>query len=171
MDVIQATDEVLCKVFSITFRGKARQWFDDLPRGSIASFRDLATSFLSRFFQLKKFTTTAADLMNIHQGKDESLSDFFTRFNEESLQVEHRTDQLVIAAFMNGLNSGSFYTKLVEEAPTTVSRLMALVETFAKADEAKIAKSEMVTARLVKVMTKIKERWVTPRGSLAYLIG
>lgn len=62
------------------------------------------------------------------------MGDFFTR--EESLRVEHRTDQLVIAAFMNGLNSGPFYTKLVEEAPTTISRLMAFVETSAKADEA-----------------------------------
>lgn len=73
--------------------------------------------------------------MNIHRGKDESLSDFFTRFNEESLQVKNRTDQLVIAAFMNGLNSRPFYTNFVQEAPTTMSRLMALVETFAKAEE------------------------------------
>lgn len=108
MEVPKATDEILCKAFAITFWGKARQWFDDLPRGSIRSFRDLAASFLSRFFQLKKFTKSSADLMNIRQGKDESLGDFFTRFNEESLLVEKRTDQLVIISLMNGMNPGQY---------------------------------------------------------------
>lgn len=59
------------------------------------------------------------------------MSNFFTRFNEESLQVEDRTDQLVIAAFMNGLVPGDHYDKLVLEAPTTVSRLHTLVENLA----------------------------------------
>lgn len=40
---------------------------------------------------------------------------------------------------MNGLNPGQFYSKLVQEAPTTMSRLMALVENFAKGEGPKDA--------------------------------
>lgn len=85
MEVPKASDEILCMAFAITFQGKARQWFDDLPRGSIRSFRELTTSFLQRFFQLKAMKKTVPDLMNIRQDKDESLSKYFARFNDESL--------------------------------------------------------------------------------------
>ena len=51
--------------------------------------------------------------MNINQGKDESLNKYLHRFNEESLQLDRRTDQLIIAAFLNGMNLGHYYTKLV----------------------------------------------------------
>lgn len=68
MDSPQVTDEIRCKAFARTFSGKARQWYDDLPRGSITCLRDLVESFLSHFFQLKKLKKTYADLMNIRQG-------------------------------------------------------------------------------------------------------
>ena len=101
-----APEEIMCKAFPLYLEGKARGWFQKLPSGSIGSFEELVQQFYSRFFQRKKFTKTVADLMNIRQGRDESLQAYVDRFNDESLQVESRSDQVVISAFMNGLNPG-----------------------------------------------------------------
>lgn len=80
--------------------------------------------------------------MNILQGKDEFLGNFFTHFNKECLLVENHTDQLVIDAFINGLNPGQFYSKLGQWAPTRMSHLIVLVKNFAKAEEANCKKQD-----------------------------
>lgn len=66
-------EPTMCNAFPLFLDGKARGWFQSLPAGSINSFEDLTRQFLGRFFQRKKHTKTVTDLMNIRQGKDETL--------------------------------------------------------------------------------------------------
>lgn len=112
------------------------------PTGSINSFEDLTRQFLGRFFQRKKHTKTVTDLMNIRQGKDETLQAYVDRFNDESLQVEHRSDELVISAFINGLHPGVLYRKLAQSTPTTIADLLRRVEHFQKGEDAMRRKRE-----------------------------
>lgn len=49
--------------------------------------------------------------------------------------MEDRTDQVVVAAFMNGLLPGTIYEKFIEAGPTTVSKLILLVKTLALTEE------------------------------------
>ena len=65
--------------------------------------------------------------MNVRQGNDELLADYLTRFNKKSLQVKGGTDQLIIAAFLNGMNLEKYYINLMKDPPTTISQLMAVV--------------------------------------------
>lgn len=95
----------MSNAFPLFVERKARGWFQNLQSGSIHSFQELSKQFLSRFFQRKKLTKMVADLMNIHRGKDETLQAYVDRFNDES--------QVVISAFMNGLNPGKLYTHKV----------------------------------------------------------
>lgn len=137
-----APEETMCNAFPMYLEGKARGWFWDLPRGSIRSFEDLAEQFLLRFYQRKRLTKTIADLMNIRQGRDETLKAFVDRFNDESMQVEGRTDQLVISAFMNGIQPGILYTRLAQETPQNIKELHERVEIFCKGEEANRRKRE-----------------------------
>lgn len=67
---------------------------------------------------------------------------YVDRFNDESLQVESRSDQVVISAFMNGLNPGKLYTKLAQNTPKTIGELLQYVEHFQKGEDANRKKRE-----------------------------
>lgn len=40
----------MCKVFPELLSGAANGWFNELPRQSISSFKDLAVAFFNRFY-------------------------------------------------------------------------------------------------------------------------
>ncbi|KAI5317924.1 hypothetical protein L3X38_037631 [Prunus dulcis] len=42
MILYKANDALMCKVFAMTLRGAAQDWFHILPSGSISSFKELA---------------------------------------------------------------------------------------------------------------------------------
>ncbi|XP_058185743.1 uncharacterized protein LOC131302968 [Rhododendron vialii] len=42
-------DEMMCQAFQVALKGSARAWFNKLPPGSIRSFKELSTSFVSYF--------------------------------------------------------------------------------------------------------------------------
>ncbi|KAI8530875.1 hypothetical protein RHMOL_Rhmol11G0093700 [Rhododendron molle] len=48
-------DEVMCRAFPVTLKGSARAWFNKLPPGSIHSFKELSTSFVSYFNSKENF--------------------------------------------------------------------------------------------------------------------
>nr|XP_027093641.1 uncharacterized protein LOC113714043 [Coffea arabica] len=79
-------DEVRCKTFPMFLKGKARLWFQGLKPGSIRSFPELARQFAAQFVSSKVYARNATHLMSIRQRPDESLRNFMTRFNAESLQ-------------------------------------------------------------------------------------
>ena len=83
-----ASEEIMCRVFSIYLEGKARAWYKKLAPGSIDSFEKLAKKFMIRFWKRKKFTKTMADLMKIKQGRDKTIQVYLDSFIDESLQVE-----------------------------------------------------------------------------------
>lgn len=85
--------------------------------------------------------------MNIRQGKDETLQAYVDLFNDESLQVESRTDQVVISAFMNGLNPGKLYTKLAQSTPKSIEELLQRVEHFQKGEERDKSSERMLFRR------------------------
>lgn len=41
--------------------------------------------------------------MSLHQGPEESLKDFFMRFNQERLGVESATDNFIYSALFQGI--------------------------------------------------------------------
>ncbi|XP_058215768.1 uncharacterized protein LOC131326877 [Rhododendron vialii] len=48
-------DEVMCRAFPVTLKGSARAWFNKLPPGSIRSFKELSTSFVSYFIAGQRY--------------------------------------------------------------------------------------------------------------------
>ncbi|XP_058220272.1 uncharacterized protein LOC131330637 [Rhododendron vialii] len=56
-------DEVMCRAFPVTLKGSARACFNKLPSGSICSFKELSTSFVSYFILGQCYGKPATNLL------------------------------------------------------------------------------------------------------------
>ncbi|XP_027151953.1 uncharacterized protein LOC113758582 [Coffea eugenioides] len=137
-----AADALRCKTFPMFLKGKARLWFQGLAPGSIRSFTELARQFAAQFVSSKTYSKNAAHLMAVKQKPDESLKNFMTRFNTESLQIRDKDEKVVMAAFMNGLRVEELYYKLVEQPPKNLGELLNRAHAAANAEEAGRLKRE-----------------------------
>ena len=86
-------DEIRCKTFPMFLKGKAHLWFQGLAPGSIRSFPELARQFVAQFVSSKTNSKNAAHLMTVKQKPDESLKNFISRFNTESLQIRDKDEK------------------------------------------------------------------------------
>ncbi|XP_071906052.1 uncharacterized protein [Coffea arabica] len=128
-------DKIRCKTFPMFLKGKARLWFQGLVPGSIQSFPELARQFVAQFVSSKTYSKNATHLMAIGQRPDESLRNFMTRFNAESLQVRDKDEKVVMAAFMNGLRVEELFYKLAEIPPGNLEELLTRAHAAANAEE------------------------------------
>ncbi|XP_058189287.1 uncharacterized protein LOC131306875 [Rhododendron vialii] len=119
-------DEVMCRVFPVTLKGSARAWFNKLPPGSIRSFKELSTSFVSYFIAGQRYGKPTMHLLTIKQGRWESLREYTTRFNKEVVQIEEADD--------------SFLYLLSQEPPKTLAELMLRAQKHMNAEEAVYAR-------------------------------
>ncbi|XP_027155948.1 uncharacterized protein LOC113756483 [Coffea eugenioides] len=142
MHLQTAADALRCKTFPMFLKGKARLWFQGLAPGSIRSFTELARQFAAQFVSSKTYSKNAAHLMAIKQKPDESLKNFTTRFNTESLQIRDKDENVVMAAFMNGLRVEELYYKLAEQLPKNLEELLTRAHAAANAEEAARLKRE-----------------------------
>nr|XP_027124357.1 uncharacterized protein LOC113741071 [Coffea arabica] len=131
-----AADALRCKTFPMFLKGKGRLWFQGLAPGSIRSFTELARQFAAQFVSSKTYSKNAAHLMAIKQKPDESLKNFRTRLNTESLQIRDKDEKMVMAAFMNGLRVEELYYKLVEQPPKNLGELLTRAHAAANAEVA-----------------------------------
>lgn len=65
----------------------------------ISSFRDLEILFRNPFFQKIHVPGATMDILNVKQNKDETLSNYVTRFISETLGLECSNDELICLAF------------------------------------------------------------------------
>ncbi|KAH7844952.1 hypothetical protein Vadar_033624 [Vaccinium darrowii] len=99
-------DEIMWGAFPVTLKGTSWMWFNKLKPQSISNFKQLSKSFVSYFIAGQKYNKPSTCLFSIRQGRRETLRDYTTRFTKESMQVEAMEDQVSIAAYTAGLNSG-----------------------------------------------------------------
>ncbi|XP_058208127.1 uncharacterized protein LOC131321138 [Rhododendron vialii] len=133
-------DEVTCRAFPATLKGSARAWFNKLPPGSIRSFKELSTSFVSYFIAGQRYGKPATHLLTVKQGRWESLREYTTRFNKEVVQIEEADDSVSITAYIAGLYSGQFLYLLSQEPPKTLAELMLRAQKHMNAEEAVYAR-------------------------------
>ena len=105
MDMDNHTDASWCKNFILTLTGTAQKWAQSLPNGSISNFDELVERFKSHFSLRTDRTKQSIEMMSIRKGKDESLRNYVSRFDKESLQVLNPKENILTFAFRQGLNS------------------------------------------------------------------
>src|SRR4051812_38328669 len=86
--------------FPTTLKGAMRDWYNNLPRGSITSFRNLAFLFCNQFVAGKKRKKDSTCLLSVAQRKNEKLRNYIQRFNNKRLDVEGSIDDVAKVAFI-----------------------------------------------------------------------
>ncbi|XP_065627107.1 uncharacterized protein LOC136066559 [Quercus suber] len=111
----------MCRAFPTTLKGPARIWFIRLTPNSISTFKELRAQFTSHFIGGHWYKKSAACLMSIKQGEDETLRSYIAHFNKEALLIDEADDKILVVAFMNGLRKGKFLFSLYKNDPKTMS--------------------------------------------------
>ncbi|XP_076935193.1 uncharacterized protein LOC143601766 [Bidens hawaiensis] len=88
-----------CHMFALTLTGAAREWFKKLPDGQISSWDDLVKKFSQQFSQQKKHTRDQSEILDVVRWDNESIEDFITRFNDESLNIGGISKDMLHGAF------------------------------------------------------------------------
>ncbi|GKF87181.1 zinc finger, CCHC-type containing protein, partial [Tanacetum coccineum] len=78
----------LC-LFQFPLRDQASNWIEHLPAGSISTWEDLTTRFLSQFFPPGRTTKLCNDILMFQQHHGESLSEAWTRLKDLLQKVPH----------------------------------------------------------------------------------
>ncbi|KAJ9567441.1 hypothetical protein OSB04_003407 [Centaurea solstitialis] len=101
-------DEVKLRVFSFTLTNRAKDWFKKLSPGSITTWDDLKSAFLSRYFPISRANKIRAEIRNFKQGKD-SLVKSWGRYKDLFLIFPNHCidDREMISVFYAGLTNDS----------------------------------------------------------------
>ncbi|GFS41689.1 hypothetical protein Acr_00g0075810 [Actinidia rufa] len=111
MSLQGCSDEVMCKAFSTTLKGPARNR-----------------------------QKNAFHLFTVHQKESKSLKDFVKRFNQAVLEVEDPSDKVIIMAMMEGLRPGPLFDSLSKNVPEILSALQRKADKYIAAEELAEAK-------------------------------
>ncbi|KAJ9556140.1 hypothetical protein OSB04_010754 [Centaurea solstitialis] len=101
-------DEVKLRVFPFTLTNKAKDWFKRLTPGSIKTWKDLKSAFLSRYFPISKVNKIKAEIRQFKQGK-EHLAKAWERYKDLLLKLPSHgiDDKEVMDIFYAGLTNDS----------------------------------------------------------------
>lgn len=87
-------DAIWCRAFSLSLEGEALEWFNSLSSNSIENFKDLGNMFK------KQQEVTIVDLMNLKQGKEESLKTFMDCYQKTVWRVKGLNVELALQHVM-----------------------------------------------------------------------
>jgi hypothetical protein len=130
-DLHLTPDGIACRAFPLTLLGNAQDWFKKLPPRSISDFDDLGKVFLTQFLVGRIRRKLAGSLMSLHQGPNESLKDYFKRFNLKKLGTESIIDDFIYGALFQGIRKdGIPMVDLARKLPQDQHRFMDKAEEY-----------------------------------------
>ncbi|XP_020412903.1 uncharacterized protein LOC109947366 [Prunus persica] len=133
-------DALMCKVFAMTWRGAAQDWFHTLPFGPISSFKELAYVFTKEYTSYRTIKKNPDHLFNVHKKSDESIRDYIKRFKAERANIVGCDDQIASSAFKRGLPiECELYRELTISPRQTLIEVFATTERYALWDDDQIA--------------------------------
>ena len=93
MEVYQVKEPTRCRLLAATMIGNAHQWFKRLLPNSISSWEQMSELFVAQFRAFFAYAPPVNTLANIKQMDDETLREYFRRFNEEVPRVKKASDE------------------------------------------------------------------------------
>ncbi|KAK2356639.1 hypothetical protein QL285_093967 [Trifolium repens] len=73
-------DQKKMRLFAFSLTGLAKDWLQCLPRGSIATWKELEDRFLERFFTHTLFQKRKSEILSFKQHESETLCEVYERF-------------------------------------------------------------------------------------------
>ncbi|XP_014523579.1 uncharacterized protein LOC106779881 [Vigna radiata var. radiata] len=116
-------DVIWCRAFSLSLEGEALEWFDVLPNRSIENFKSLSNTFKNQFAACQVQDASVVDLMNLKQGKEESLKTFMDRFQKIVRRAKGLNTELALQYIMPGLRPSPFKDSVCRTPPKTMEEL------------------------------------------------
>ncbi|XP_073031282.1 uncharacterized protein [Primulina eburnea] len=101
------SDELIrLRLFPFSLRDHARSWLQSLPLGSVTTWADLVTKFLSKYFPPAKSAQLKIDITNFRQREFEVLYEAWERYKELLRKCPNHgyADWVQIELFYNGLD-------------------------------------------------------------------
>ncbi|CAL2254393.1 unnamed protein product [Prunus armeniaca] len=131
---------LMCKVFTMTLRGAAQDWFHTLPSRSISSFKELAYVFTKEYTSYRMIKKNPDHLYNLCKKSDESLRDYIKRFKAENANIVGCDDRIASFAFKKGLPAEhNLYRELTITPSQTLAEVYKTAERYALWDDNRIA--------------------------------
>ncbi|XP_021603794.1 uncharacterized protein LOC110608809 [Manihot esculenta] len=136
MELQTLSDALMCKLFPTMLTGAARAWFNSLEAGSIRSFGDLASTFISRFIAGVPADRKTSYLKTVKQRRNESLREYVARFNTEALQIPELDENRAVEEMQKGTTSPEFFGSLCRKPLTSLAELIKRAEKYIRQDDA-----------------------------------
>ncbi|XP_057423656.1 uncharacterized protein LOC130717449 [Lotus japonicus] len=124
------SDALKCRMLPSTFRGAAKEWFMNLPPGSIAKFCDFSSKLLDHFS-----AGTIEDLFDIRQEERETLKQYVKRYSAISARFEELQPRMCVCDFKGGLSRGEFYCELGRELACSMIETRAPAQNYILKEE------------------------------------
>ena len=150
-------DRLLCKVFPASLKGPALAWFHKLPRGSLNSFGELWSVFVSQYLCSVRQKGNISLLQSIFKLDDESIRVFTRRFGQAVQQIDTYIMDAVLQNFRRSFRPTTpFFQSLSLDPPTTMEELYRRADKYSTLEDNIRAASQMVmiTAQSGKAATK-----------------
>ncbi|XP_066333995.1 uncharacterized protein [Miscanthus floridulus] len=132
-------EDVMANYLPVMLNQSVNNWLHSLQENSIYSWDDLKKVFTDNYMATCEQPSTKYDLEKLHQSFKESLRDFIRRFSETRNSIPNITNAEAIAAFTKGLRHEQLCSKLYRKRPTTIGKLIQMVNGYANAKEAERA--------------------------------
>ncbi|GJY23903.1 reverse transcriptase domain-containing protein [Tanacetum coccineum] len=100
-------NEAVClMMFPLSLTGEAKTWLDELNEGTIETWDELQTTFISRFFPLALFDRLLREIRAFSQHESESLTDAWLRLKEmlRNYHGQNLSKGNIIKIFYHDLN-------------------------------------------------------------------
>ncbi|XP_048613311.1 uncharacterized protein LOC106384524 [Brassica napus] len=99
-------DYVKCTLFPFSLEGKASRWLQSLPTGSLTSWDQVQSSFLSHFYTKSKTAALRHRISNFKQKSDEPFHEAWERYKEYQRECPHHgfDDDYILEVFYDGMS-------------------------------------------------------------------
>ena len=124
-------DRLLCKVFPASLKGPALAWFHKLLSGSINTFNQLWTVFVSQYLCSVRQKENIRSLQSILRREEESIRDFTHRFGHAVQQIDIYSMDAVLQNFRRSFGPTTpFFQSLSLDPPVTMEELYRWADKF-----------------------------------------
>jgi len=102
-------DALYLRAFSFFLRDRAKAWFKALPHGSVSTWDELASAFLTKYFPPKKTAEMRNQISSFQMKEGESLYEGWERFKELLLLCPHHGHDkwVLLHTFYNAVDSST----------------------------------------------------------------
>ncbi|GJU41096.1 reverse transcriptase domain-containing protein [Tanacetum coccineum] len=99
-------DQVMLRAFPMSLTGAASRWLRNKPSGSITTWEDLKTKFLSKYCPPARTAKKMEEINNFQQEPDENLYQAWEQFKELLMKCpqHYLTEMQEVVLFYNGLD-------------------------------------------------------------------